>query len=65
MNEEAYKSISFNTNHPTFPKFEIKLLTDNDGDVLFTLGSLGCYSWNVLTREDAIKLASAILEVTK
>jgi hypothetical protein len=65
MNEEADKSVSFETNHATYLDYQVKLLAIGGGDVLLTLGNGGCYSWNVLTREDAIKLASAILEVTK
>jgi hypothetical protein len=65
MKEEADKHFSFETNHPTYLGFQVKLLALGDGDVLLTMGTGGCYSWNVLTREDAIKLASAILEMTK
>lgn len=63
QDEERYQN--FETNHSTYENFRVRVQDVSDGDVLITLGTGGCYSWTVLTREDARKLANAILEVTR
>lgn len=64
-NRQEQRYCSFDTSHPTYQDFQIKIQELDDSDLLITIGTGGSYSWNVLTREDAIKLASAIWEVTK
>jgi hypothetical protein len=64
-NRQQERFCSFDTNHPTYQDFHIKMQKLGDGDVLITLGTGGCYNWTVLTREDARRLAYNILEVSR
>jgi hypothetical protein len=62
---EDIKSAEFETNHRVCLPFRVKVQDVGDGDILITMGTGGCYSWNVLSRQDANELIKAILEVGK
>ena len=63
--EQEQDYFRFKTNHSAYHDFDVTTQRVSDGDVLMEIGTGGCKSWIVLTREDAKTLAHYLKVLTK